>query len=132
MSIGSISAKRLNTSRMLPRWPIEWAPAQNVKVQMEHALACVFTHIGDHPPTPINFHPNAGRDPEYLRKEPGIGRRDLGGRLDMSLGNHQDMSWGDGIDVIERHHIFCFSTSRGGDIARNDRAKQAVSHLDDN
>ena len=112
----------------LPGRPIHGAAPQHVKMEMEHALACVFTHIGHQPPTPIYFHANPCRHPEKLTEELVIGPFDLGGRFDVTLGYHQNMGGSDGIDVVERQDVLGFSADARRDLTGDDRTEKAIVH----
>lgn len=100
-------------------------------MQVMDALSCVGTHVRDHSPAgPIDplCLGQMFRHLEDLGQQFAVAVMDGLRRLDVFLRDDEDMRWGAGIDVPERHDIVRGVKHIGLDLLRCDPAEQTVLH----
>ena len=100
-----------------------------VEVQVVHALPRLVADVGDHA---VALHPlllgQLGNDLKDMGHHRAVLSTDLGDRLDMLLGDHQEVGGRLGIDVVEGKAGVVLIYLAAGDLPGNDLAKQTIRH----
>ena len=118
-------------AKMSPRRPGHVASAQDVDVQVRHALAAVLAVVDDQPVAAFvqsQFGRHFGGLEQQVAEQLVVFRLGLGQARDGFFGNHQNVLGRLGIDVAQREHQVVFINDGRGNFPRDDFFKQCLAH----
>ena len=112
--------------------PTQLAPAQDMKMQVIHALACNLPGVGDYPIT-VRIEPFfpgqlCGEGEQLSKESLAVFTVGLPHGRNVPGGNYQDVSGCLGIDVTERKRIRRALDNLRRDLAGHDFTEQTISH----
>jgi hypothetical protein len=110
---------------------MEGAAAENVQMDMIHALARPAVAVEDEPVTFLRD-PFVGcyafRNQCHSSDQFGISGRQIVDSGDMSAGNDEDVRWRFRVDIAERHEVVVLVDDFRGNNTQGDFAEKAVFH----
>ena len=102
--------------------------AQDVKMQVLHALASVSSNVRDHAIAlrQALLGGDLGNGAEDVSQNGSVLLRDRVHRRDVALGDHENVGGRLGVDVAKRQNRLALKNLRGGNFSPSDLAKKAI------
>ena len=134
------SSPIINRGRLsgpLSRRPAEYAPAQDVNVEMIHGLSAVEPDIDDKAGAIFATAVGASghglvcqfpRLVEHAAQKGSVFRFRHQQALDVFFGNNQEMNRRHGVDVMEGNHFIILVDFVAGDFLRDDFTENTITH----